>query len=62
MTEHHVTLIGHLVLLLTTLAGFLFQWLREGRRHRWQQEENRQMRAEMKAVAVEVKNGHAVKA
>ena len=53
------TIVGHLVILLTTIAGFVFQWKREGRRHRWQQEENRQMRASVAAVAVEVQNGRA---
>ena len=52
-----LTVAAHVTILLTTIAGFVFQWLREGRRHRWQQEENRQMRAAVDAVATEVKNG-----
>jgi hypothetical protein len=48
----HATLIGHVFLFLTTVAGFVFAWLREGRQHRWQVEEFRKLNAE-------VKNGHA---
>lgn len=52
-----LTLYAHGLLFATTIAGFIYSWLREGRRHRWQQEENRQLRAEVQAVATEVKNG-----
>lgn len=45
------TLVAHITILLTTVTGFVYSWLREGRRHRWQIEEFRQMRAE-------IKNGH----
>lgn len=45
------TLAAHLTLFLTTIAGFVFAWLREGRRHRWQQEQFNQ-------IKTEVKNGH----
>lgn len=29
-------IVGHLVILCTTLGGFYFQWKREERNHRWQ--------------------------
>lgn len=32
------TLLGHVFIFLTTVAGFIFQWLREGRLHEWQRE------------------------
>jgi len=32
-------LVSHVTLLLITIAGFVFQWLRESRHHRWQQEQ-----------------------
>lgn len=46
------TLIGHAFIFLTTVAGFVFQWLREGRRHRWQSER-------FASLEREVKNGHS---
>jgi len=50
----HPTLWGHLFIFATTVVGFLFQWLREGRRHRWQQEQFRALTKE-----VQNGNGHA---
>lgn len=32
-------IIGHITLLLTTIAGFLYQWHRERRLHQWHIEE-----------------------
>ncbi len=55
--ETTVALAGHVVIVLTLVVDRLFALYREGRRHRWQQEENRQMRAAVDAVATEVKNG-----
>lgn len=49
--DYKATLIAHGLLFLTTIAGFLFQWLREGRRHRWQQEK-------FDSLERTVKNGH----
>lgn len=45
------TLAGHIFLFLTTMAGFIFQWLREARQHRWQQEQFADVRRD-------IKNGH----
>lgn len=42
MTVDH-TLLGHVFLFLTTIAGFVFQWMREGRRYRWQREQFRSL-------------------
>jgi uncharacterized membrane protein affecting hemolysin expression len=50
--EITVLLFSHLTILFTTIAGFVFAWLREGRRHRWQEDQFRQMRDEVK------NNGH----
>jgi hypothetical protein len=33
------TMIGHLVILITQLAGLAFQWKMAERRHQWQREE-----------------------
>jgi hypothetical protein len=52
------TLAAHVTIFLTTVAGFVFAWLREGRRHKWQKEENAKMRAEVSDLKTEVKNGH----
>lgn len=51
MTDHLAVLSGHALIFLTTVAGFVYSWLREGRRHRWQVEQFR-------ALEHEVKNGH----
>lgn len=32
-------IIGHITLLVTTIAGFVFAWHRERRRHEWHREE-----------------------
>lgn len=45
------TLLGHVFLFLTTVAGFVFQWFREGRRHAWQREK-------FDALGRDIKNGH----
>lgn len=52
MTDHTATIIGHVFLFLTTLAGFVYSWLREGRRHRWQQEQFQQL-------GTKIENGHS---
>lgn len=52
MTLGQHTVIAHLFLLLTQIVGFGFQWLREGRQHRWQKEQFR-------VLNVTVANGHA---
>ena len=49
--DHWATLYGHIFLFLTTVAGFVFQWLREGRQRRWQIEEFRQVKRQ-------IQNGH----
>lgn len=41
-------LLGHLFLFLTTIAGFIFQWFREGRRHVWEREQFRTLGTEIK--------------
>jgi Flp pilus assembly protein TadB len=51
------TLTAHATIVLTVIISHLVAWMREGRRHRWQQEENRQMRAAVDAMTVEVRNG-----
>jgi hypothetical protein len=43
------TITGHVLLFLTTVIGFVFQWLREERAHRWQQEEFRKVGAQIKS-------------
>lgn len=32
-------IIGHITLLVTTVAGFVYQWHRERRRHEWHKQE-----------------------
>ena len=49
----HATLYGHLVILITQVLGFGYAWLREGRRHRWEQEQ----RQTMKDIRADIKNG-----
>lgn len=49
----YATIVGHVTLLVATLAGFYVQWKREERRHRWQQEQFQQVGTLIK------KNGHA---
>lgn len=44
-------MIGHLVLLVTTVIGFVFQWFDAERKHRWAKEE-------MNALRTEVRNGN----
>lgn len=52
MPEHgNSTLWGHVFIFLTTVSGFVFAWLREGRQHRWQREQ-------FADVKREIKNGH----
>lgn len=45
------TIVGHALLFLTTIAGFVFQWFREERRHRWAQEQ-------FQAMKTEIRNGN----
>lgn len=48
MTE---MVVGHLVLFLTTVSGFVFQWMHESRRHKWEREK-------YEALKAQIKNGH----
>ena len=48
MTDSVHMLVGHILIFLTTVAGFVFQWLREGRRHKWQNDRFQQMSREIK--------------
>lgn len=53
MTDADVaTALGQLVLLLTTIAGFAYQYIREGRIRRWQ-EEDRRRRDEQRVLDAE---------
>lgn len=45
---------GHLFLFLTLLVNLGYSWVREGRAHRWQQEQ----REAMATLRLDVKNGH----
>lgn len=47
MTIDH-TLAGHGAILITLLVDRIYAWFREGRRHRWQQEQFNRMSREMK--------------
>lgn len=42
------TLAGHITLFLTTIAGFIFQWMREGRRHDWEIQEFQKLTTQIK--------------
>lgn len=39
MTMDVAAIVGHITLLLTTIAGFVYSWHREKRRHAWHKEE-----------------------
>lgn len=52
MTDRAV-IVGHLVLFVTTIMGFLFQWLREARQHRWHREA-------MSDLKKKIENGNGV--
>jgi len=53
------TIVGHVVLLATTFAGFWFQWKREERHHRWQREEQKEMTQQIGSIKRTVENGVA---
>jgi len=46
MHDHGVllTLTGHVVIIAMQVIGFVYAWKRDGRRHRWQQEAQKQLR------------------
>jgi hypothetical protein len=37
----YTTIAGHITIVVVYVLGQFFAWLREGRRHRWQQEQFR---------------------
>lgn len=51
----HSTLYGHMAIFAMQLLSMGYQWLREGRQHRWQEEQRR----EMAGIRADIKNGHA---
>jgi hypothetical protein len=42
------TIVGHICLFLTTVIGFLLQWFREERKHRWDKEQYRILNGNIK--------------
>jgi hypothetical protein len=42
-----IALFSHILLFLTTIAGFVFQWMREGRRREWHREQFTTLRQEI---------------
>lgn len=52
MVDATAAIMGHIVLLVTTIGGFIFAWLREGRRHRWQREQWERMNRKMDKITL----------
>jgi hypothetical protein len=44
-----------LIIMLTTLAGFVFQWLREGRQHRWAKEHYNDLTKQNDEIKAQIK-------
>ena len=52
MTDR-MTLYGHLAILIMQCVGLYYNWIAEGRRHRWQEEQ----RNAMASIRSDLKNG-----
>lgn len=52
----HATLLSHMAILTMQIVGLVYQWLSEGRRHRWQIEQ----RKAMGDLRADLQNGHSL--
>lgn len=50
MTIEIAAVVGQIVTFLTVIVGFVYQYLRESRRHRWDAEQRREIAAEALAA------------
>ena len=50
----HATLIGHVVIFSMQVAGMVYKWFSEGRRHRWEVEQ----RQTMQQIRTDIQNGN----